>query len=85
MIGYVRDVTSGRYGRGLPGRVAGPDGDAPRLKPEIFYDLACEVALIRPGPIQGGSVHPYIRRRNGTEKITYPHPLLKKVWNGRLG
>ncbi len=49
----------------------------PRLKPKVFYDLACEVALIRPGPIQGGSVHPYIRRRNGSEKITYPHPLLE--------
>ena len=57
----------------------------PRLKPEIFYDLACEVALIRPGPIQGGSVHPYIRRRNGTEKITYPHPLLKKSLERTLG
>jgi error-prone DNA polymerase len=50
----------------------------PRLKPREFYDLVCEVALIRPGPIQGGSVHPYIRRRNGVELITYPHPLLEK-------
>ena len=39
----------------------------PRLKPRTFYDLVIEVALIRPGPIQGGSVHPYIRRRNGLE------------------
>src|SRR5450755_2045494 len=46
----------------------------PRLRPEKFYDLVVEVALIRPGPIQGGSVHPYLRRRNGQEEITYPHP-----------
>ncbi len=49
----------------------------PRLRPRRFYDLACEVALIRPGPIQGDSVHPFIRRRNGDEKVTYPHPLLE--------
>jgi error-prone DNA polymerase len=51
----------------------------PRLKPENFYDLAIEVALIRPGPIQGDSVHPYIRRRDKLEEITYPHPKLKPV------
>ncbi|MDQ1485585.1 MAG: error-prone polymerase [Actinomycetota bacterium] len=50
----------------------------PRLKPRTFYDLVTEVAIIRPGPIQGGSVHPYIRRRNGLEESTYAHPLLKK-------
>ncbi|WP_432829445.1 error-prone DNA polymerase [Dactylosporangium sp. CA-092794] len=49
----------------------------PRLKPREFYDLVVEVALIRPGPIQGGSVHPYIRRANGLEEVTYPHPLLE--------
>src|SRR3984893_3701663 len=49
----------------------------PRLQPRCFYDLVVEVALIRPGPIQGGSVHPYIRRRNGTEPVTYLHPLLE--------
>jgi error-prone DNA polymerase len=49
----------------------------PRLRPREFYDLVVEVALIRPGPIQGGSVHPYIRRRNGSEPVTYLHPLLK--------
>ena len=43
----------------------------PRLKPRVFYDLVVEVALIRPGPIQGGSVHPYIKRRNGEERVTY--------------
>ena len=52
----------------------------PRLKPRCFYDLVVEVALIRPGPIQGGSVHPYIRRRNGPEPVTYLHPLLEPVF-----
>ena len=57
----------------------------PRLKPRTFYDLVVEVALIRPGPIQGGSVHPYIRRRNGQEEITYLHPLLEKSLEKTLG
>jgi error-prone DNA polymerase len=57
----------------------------PRLRPEKFYDLVVEVALIRPGPIQGGSVHPYLRRRNGAEPITYPHPLLKECLEKTLG
>ena len=49
----------------------------PRLRPRVFYDLVVEVALIRPGPIQGGSVHPYLRRRNGEEEVRYLHPLLQ--------
>ncbi len=57
----------------------------PRLKPRTFYDLVVEIALIRPGPIQGGSVHPYIRRRNGQEPITYLHPLLEKSLAKTLG
>ena len=57
----------------------------PRLKPRTFYDLVVEVALIRPGPIQGGSVHPYIRRRNGTEPVTYLHPLLERSLAKTLG
>jgi error-prone DNA polymerase len=57
----------------------------PRLKPRTFYDLVVEVALIRPGPIQGGSVHPYIRRRNGQESVTYLHPLLEKSLAKTLG
>ena len=57
----------------------------PRLKPRVFYDLVVEVALIRPGPIQGGSVHPYIRRRNGLEEPTYLHPLLKPALEKTLG
>jgi error-prone DNA polymerase len=57
----------------------------PRLKPRTFYDLVVEVALIRPGPIQGGSVHPYIRRRNGLEEVTYLHPLLENSLGKTLG
>ncbi|MBO1750233.1 DNA polymerase III subunit alpha [Actinotalea sp. BY-33] len=50
----------------------------PRLQPRCFYDIVIEVALIRPGPIQGGSVHPYINRARGREEVTYLHPLLEK-------
>jgi error-prone DNA polymerase len=57
----------------------------PRLRPRNFYDLAIEIALIRPGPIQGGSVHPYLRRRNGAEPVTYPHPDLEPVLRKTLG
>ena len=57
----------------------------PRLRPECFYDLVVEVALIRPGPIQGGSVHPYLRRRNGEEPVSYPHPLLEECLKKTLG
>ena len=57
----------------------------PRLRPREFYDLVVEVALIRPGPIQGGSVHPYIRRRNGQEEVTYLHPLLEPSLKKTLG
>ncbi|HEX8092970.1 error-prone DNA polymerase [Jatrophihabitans sp.] len=57
----------------------------PRLKPRTFYDLVIEIALIRPGPIQGDSVHPYLRRRNGLEPITYPHPILQPALERTLG
>ena len=57
----------------------------PRLRPQTFYDLVVEVALIRPGPIQGGSVHPYLRRRNGEEKVSYLHPLLEPALAKTLG
>ncbi|WMT77861.1 error-prone DNA polymerase [Bradyrhizobium sp. Ash2021] len=46
----------------------------PRLKPRVFYDLVIEVAIVRPGPIQGDMVHPYLRRRNGIDKVSYPSP-----------
>lgn len=57
----------------------------PRLKPREFYDLVVEVALIRPGPIQGGSVHPYIKRRNGLERVTYEHPSMEPALKKTLG
>ncbi|HUO40134.1 MAG TPA: error-prone DNA polymerase [Mycobacterium sp.] len=57
----------------------------PRLKPRIFYDLVVEVALIRPGPIQGGSVHPYIRRRNGLDPVIYDHPSMAPALRKTLG
>ena len=60
-------------------------GTLPRLAPKTFYDIVVEVALIRPGPIQGGSVHPYIERANGREPVTYLHPLLKPSLERTLG
>uniref|UniRef100_UPI001BC8D200 error-prone DNA polymerase n=1 Tax=Pseudomonas carnis TaxID=2487355 RepID=UPI001BC8D200 len=57
----------------------------PRLKPQTFYDLVIEVAIVRPGPIQGGMVHPYLRRRNNEEPTTYPSPQLKAVLERTLG
>ena len=57
----------------------------PRLKPERFYDLVVEVAIVRPGPIQGGMVHPYLRRRRGEEPITLPHPCLAGILERTLG
>ncbi|GAB2543700.1 error-prone DNA polymerase [Brachybacterium huguangmaarense] len=57
----------------------------PRLRPECFYDLVVEVALIRPGPIQGDSVHPFIRRKNKEEEVTFIHPLLEKSLGRTLG
>ncbi|WP_259306879.1 error-prone DNA polymerase [Cellulomonas sp. P24] len=57
----------------------------PRLQPRCFYDIVVEVALIRPGPIQGGSVHPYIERVRNRQKVTYLHPLLEKSLAKTLG
>ena len=57
----------------------------PRLKPKTFYDLVIEVAIVRPGPIQGGMVHPYLRRRSKVEPVTYPMPELKPVLHRTLG
>ena len=51
----------------------------PRLKPKCFYDLVIEVAIVRPGPIQGGMIHPFIRRRDNLEPVTYAHPDLKPI------
>ncbi len=60
-------------------------GTLPRVAPRTFYDLAIEVALIRPGPIQGHAVNPYIRRRRGEEPVTYLHPLLEPILERTLG
>lgn len=57
----------------------------PRLRPRCFYDLVIEIALIRPGPLQGGAIHPYLRRRNQQEPVSYPHPLLEPVLKRTLG
>lgn len=57
----------------------------PRLKPRCFYDLVIEVAIVRPGPIQGGMVHPYLKRRSGKEPVTYQHPALKPILGKTLG
>jgi len=57
----------------------------PRLKPKRFYDLVIEVAIVRPGPIQGGMVHPYLRRRNGEEPSLSPHPCLTPILERTLG
>ncbi|AWB87082.1 error-prone DNA polymerase [Mycetocola zhujimingii] len=60
-------------------------GMLPRLKPRSFYDLVIQIAMVRPGPIQGGAVHPYIRRRTGVEEVTYLHPNLEPVLERTLG
>ncbi|TDI58164.1 MAG: error-prone DNA polymerase [Alphaproteobacteria bacterium] len=57
----------------------------PRLKPKIFYDLVIEVAIVRPGPIQGDMVHPYLRRRNGLETVEYPSEALRQVLEKTMG
>ena len=57
----------------------------PRLKPRTFYDLVIEVAIIRPGPIQGGMIHPYLRRRQGIEPVTYPSEDVKAALSRTLG
>ncbi len=57
----------------------------PRLRPKCFYDLVIEVAIVRPGPIQGDMVHPYLRRRNGEEPVEYPKEELKEILGRTLG
>jgi error-prone DNA polymerase len=57
----------------------------PRLRPKNFYDIVIEVAIVRPGPIQGGMVHPYLKRRQGLEKATAPKPELWEVLKRTLG
>jgi error-prone DNA polymerase len=57
----------------------------PRLRPKTFYDLVIQVAIVRPGPIQGDMVHPFLRRRNGEEAVVMPHPSLERVLGKTLG
>ncbi len=57
----------------------------PRLQPRRFYDLAIQIAMIRPGPIQGGAVHPFVRRKAGKEPVQYPHPALEECLERTLG
>jgi error-prone DNA polymerase len=57
----------------------------PRLRPRTFYDLVIEVAIIRPGPIQGGMIHPFLRRRQGLDPVTYPSPQIESVLERTLG
>src|SRR5258708_10101291 len=57
----------------------------PRIKPRPFYALVIEVAIVRPGPIQGDMVHPYLRRREGIEPVDYPTPELERVLGKTLG
>ena len=57
----------------------------PRLKPRTWYDLVIEISIVRPGPITGGMVHPYLRRRSGEEPVVYPHPSLEPVLRKTLG
>ncbi len=57
----------------------------PRLRPRCFYDLVIEISLVRPGPIQGGMVHPYLQRRRGLESVHYPHPALEPILERTLG
>ncbi len=57
----------------------------PRLKPRTFYDLVIEIAIIRPGPIQGKVIHPYLRRRDGLEPVTYPDPSVRSILSKTLG
>ncbi len=57
----------------------------PRMKPERYYDIVIEISIVRPGPITGGMVHPYLRRRHGEEPVEYPHPSLKPVLEKTLG
>ena len=83
--GRLPDAGRGGHGGRVPGGVPGADGHLPRLRPQQFYDLVIQVALIRPGPIQGGSVHPYLRRHDGLEDAAMPHESMRPALGKTLG
>ena len=74
-----------RHGGRVPGRVPGPDAGAAQGQPGVFEDLVVQVAIIRPGPVQGNAVHPYLRRRAGLEEAVYAHPSLRPILEDTLG
>ena len=81
----LRDDSAGRHDRRLSDRIPRQMSMLPRLKPKEFYDLVIEVAIVRPGPIQGNMVHPYLRRRNGQEPVEYPSEAVREVLKKTLG
>ena len=81
----VPDDPGGRHRGRVPDRVAGADADPATSRPETLDDLVVEVAIIRPGPIQGNAVHPYLRRKQGLEPVTYLHPSLEPALRETLG
>ena len=83
-VGALGRVLLAYRAAGHPGRRA-QMAMLPRMKPRKFYDLVIEVAIVRPGPIQGGMVHPYLRRRNGEEAPKMPHPSLRTILDRTLG
>ena len=83
--GRLPDAAGSRHDRHLPGRVARADGDVAAAPAACFYDIVVEVAIIRPGPIVGQMVHPYLKRRQGLEDVVYPHPALEPILKRTLG
>jgi len=69
----------------FPDRKPGADVDVAEVEAQEFYDLVIEVAIVRPGPIQGNMVHPYLRRREGIEEVKFPKPELEEVLGKTLG
>ncbi|MFO0688763.1 MAG: hypothetical protein U0900_08645 [Myxococcota bacterium] len=81
----LRHDASGETRQRLPDRARPGGGALPRLKPKTFYDLVVEIAIIRPGPIVGQMVHPYLNRRAGREPVEYPHESLRPILERTLG